>query len=299
MTTVEEPLLDGLTEGQAAALLDARQAWAAPTTEPQRRRAPDGSMREVTAEAQVIPLDGARRLLAARSGGVPAAVMRRMAELGPKAWVEHCDALEEQTEREAVAAAAEQRRVNRYASYLRHRNPLYADASYDMLRPQQQHGGKVARWWSSPRRPRSLLLSGLSRTGKTTAAYAIANEAHRSGAWVEVFTEIHLAQELRGEQADLVWARVTGCDLLFLDDWGRARATDWWKEKLQELLDQRMAGSVRGQRLLVTANTPVDQGEAYAKLIDLYGDPIPERIFDRGAVLVFDGPRIRQMVEDW
>ncbi len=270
-----------------------------PDDRPDTRRAPDGTLRAVQPDAEVIPLDRVRWALERRAGRFPESVRKLMADMTPQEWEAHCDELEARTDREALAAAAEARRANRYASYLRRRSPKYAGASYAMLRADQQHGGRVARWWSSSHRPRSLLLAGVSRTGKTTAAYAIANEAHESGAWVEVFTEIDLAGLLKGDGAAAVWARVTGCDLLFVDDWGRARATDWWKEQLQQLLESRISRAEQGQRLLVTSNTPGDREEAYAELVDRYGDPIVERVIDGGGLLMFDGPRIRQMLENW
>jgi DNA replication protein DnaC len=282
--------------GVAAALVASRAGWAG---KPERRRAPDGTTRRVSGDAVVIPLRAMHRAVA-YANGTSMSQQRRdeLAMMTPAELDAYCDALEKVTDDAAVAAAAEGRRVNRYSAYLRHRNPKYAGSDYGMLRPDQLHGGKVSRWWSSPRRPRSVLMAGRSRTGKTTAGYAIANEAHTSGAWVEVFTEIELTQALRDDtRAAGVWSRVVGCDLLFLDDWGRARGTDWWKEQLQELLDIRIARAVDGHRLLVTANTPGDQEEAYAELVERYGDPIVERVIDGGGVLMFDGPRIRDLVE--
>lgn len=292
MTDQLGSFLETLPAGEAALLLAARNRAVPHRTE--KRRAPDGSRREV-GDAEIIPFAAA----ASAFGKVPDSVVKLMEEMSPEEWKAHCDALVADTERKAAEAAAEARRANRFASYLRRRNPRYAGASYAMLKPDQRHGGKVARWWSSPRKPRSLLLTGVSRTGKTTAAYAIANEAHVSGAWVEVFTEIELARLLRGDEADAVWSRVIGCELLFLDDWGRARATDWWKERLQDLFEARFARADDGHRQLVTANTPRDRAEAYAELVDRYGDPIVERVIDGGAILMFDGPRVRTMVEDW
>lgn len=293
MTAVENvpaALLGGMTPDQVATLVAARDSWA-DGGRTEKRLAPDGTWREVSGDAQVIPLAGLRRQVMARSG--------RPDGLTDEQWEAHCDALIAEVDRQAAEAAAEARRANRYASYLRRRSPKYAESSYAMLKPDQLHGGKVARWWSSPRRPRTLFLAGRSRTGKTTAGYAIANEAHASGAWVEVFTELDLARLLKDDDTGAVWDRVIGCDLLFLDDWGRARGTDWWKEILQQLLDIRQAGASLGRRLLVTANTPVDLTAAYEELVVRYGDPIPERVIDGGGILMFDGARIRQLLEDW
>jgi DNA replication protein DnaC len=294
MTDQMAAFLESLPADQARLLLADRDRALPHRVE--MRRAPDGSRRPV-ADAEVIPINA--MAAAALGSTLPDSVRKLMAEMAPAEWEAHCDALVRATEEEAARSAAEARRANRFASYLRRRNRAYANASYELLRPDQQHGGKVARWWSSPRKPRSLLLTGVSRTGKTTAAYAIANEAHACGAWVEVFTEIELARLLKSDEADAVWSRVLDCELLFLDDWGRARATDWWKEQLQNLFEARFSRRDEGLRQLVTANTPRDQAEAYAELVDRYGDPIVERVIDYGAILMFDGPRVRTIVEDW
>lgn len=291
-----EDFLATLPPEQAALLLSARDRH--DPGRPEMRRAPDGTRRAV-GDAEVIPIGSAKSALAAKGAYLPDSVLELRAGMTDKEWAAHCDQLVAATEAEAAEEAAAARKANRYASYLRRRNPKYAGASYGMLRSDQQHGGKVARWWTSPRRPRSLLLAGLSRTGKSTAGYAIANEAHSLNVWVEVFTEVQLAKMLRGEDAGSAWDRVVGCGLLFLDDLGRGRATDWWREQLQELLDIRISRASEGQRLLVTANTPSNQGEAYAELVDRYGDPVVERIIDGGGVLMFDGPRVRELVTEW
>jgi DNA replication protein DnaC len=288
----EDDLLKGLTPDQVAALQEnRRRARAENDGKPRKRLAPDGSWRQVNGDAEVIPLHAFRP-----RSSLSAELAAEIAQ-DPDGWAARADALIAASDKEAAEVAAEVRRANQFASYLRRRNPKYASASFEALRPAQRHGGKVQRWWGS--KVRSLLMTGLARTGKTTAAYAIANQAHAAGAWVEVFTEIDLNTQLRGEQADAAWARAIGCDLLFIDDWGKVRATDWWKERLHELFDARMAGAARGQRLLVTANTPSSEKDAYGQLVDRYGDPIVERVIDGGGILIFDGPRIRELVESW
>jgi DNA replication protein DnaC len=291
-----------VTTLQAAELVAASGKWADRTQE--RRMAPDGRLRLVTEDAVPVTEDAAARLLAGLVQAVPDDVKRRLQQgfngRSAEQNVARADQLLAESDAEALAAGAQARKVNRYAAYLRNRNPKYAGAAYPMLKPDQDVGGRVSRWWLSPSRPRTLLMCGVSRTGKTTAGYAIANHAHATGAWVEVFTEVELSRLLRGDDtAGPAWARATECDLLFLDDWGRARATDWWKEQLQELLDVRFAKVDAGLRMLVSANTPSDKDAAYAELVDRYGDPIFERVIDGGGIMMFDGPRIRNVLEDW
>src|SRR5690554_4688824 len=100
----------------------------------------------------------------------------------------------DQAEMEAIQ---ERQAANRNLAFIRSRPSRYANASYATLRPEQDPNGLVSRWLDSG--PRSLLIAGPSRTGKTTAAYAIANDAHERGIWVLVRTATSLAAALKPE----------------------------------------------------------------------------------------------------
>lgn len=177
---------------------------------------------------------------------------------------------------------------NRHAAYLRRRPARYAAAGYGMLTDRQAHGGKIARWWDSG--IRALVLQGPSRTGKTTAAYAIGNAVHATGAWVEAWTAADLSEALKPDRDEGAYDRVVRCDLLILDDLGRERATEWWLEHLQRVVDARCSDE---RRLVVTAN------EDPAALIARYGDPLVERILDGAGRLLFDGPAVREARVEW
>lgn len=291
-----------VTASQAHDLTRAAEHWA--DHEPERRRAPDGRMRRVSEDAARVDAQAVEATLKMVGLVMPDStaqrIARKFAGLTAEQTLAQIDQEIADADREAHAQAGEERRRNRYQAYLKNRSPKYADVTYETLRPDQRHGGRVERWLDSPRKPRCLLATGTSRTGKTTALYSIANDAHARGVYVEVFTEAQLYKGLKNPDTNhAVWTRATDCELLFIDDWGRNRATDWWKETLQELLDYRFGRYEHGLRQIVSANTPVDQDQAYAELVDRYGDPIVERMIDGGGLLVFDGPRIRNLMEDW
>ncbi len=185
--------------------------------------------------------------------------------------------------------------ANRAITYTRRRPSRYAGASYDILTPAQNPDGKIARWWDAG--PRSLVLAGPARTGKTTAAYAIANDVHTRDVWVMAWTAADLSAALKPDSSEpLAYDYATTCPLLLLDDLGRERATDWWLEQLQRIVDARCANE---RRLLVTTNSGGSADETYDQLVTRYGTPVVERLIDGGGVLVLDGPTVRQVVTEW
>lgn len=196
--------------------------------------------------------------------------------------------------REAAERAARQA-ANRAVVYTRRRPSRYATAAYDQLRADQDPDGKVSRWWASG--PRSLVLAGPTRTGKTTAAYAIANDVHRQQQWVMVWTAADLSAALKPDSAEpMAYEYAITCPLLVIDDLGRERVTDWWLEQLQRIVDHRCAHE---RRLIVTTNTAADADAVYDELSDRYGHPVVERLLDGGGLLVLDGPPVRRVMSEW
>lgn len=185
--------------------------------------------------------------------------------------------------------------ANRQIAYTRHLPSRYTGASYAGLRPTQDPRGLIASWWD--RGPRTLLLAGPARTGKTYAAYAIANAVHADRHWVVARSAADLSAGLKPDSDEpLLYSYATECDLLVLDDLGRERVTDWWLDQVQRIVDAR-CGNVR--RLVVTTNSEPTKQAAYAAIADRYGDPIAERIIDGGGVVILDGPAIREVVTEW
>lgn len=194
-----------------------------------------------------------------------------------------------------MAAIRSRQAANRHAAFERRRPSRYACANYDRLRPEQDPGGLVSGWWE--RGPRSLVLAGPVRTGKTTAAYAIANAAHAALCWVVAVTAADLSADLKPDGDPLAYDQAVACDLLVIDDLGRERVTDWWLEQLQRLVDARCAHE---RRLVVTTNvTAPDPDQLYDQLVTRYGDPVVERLIDDGGVVALDGPAVRKVVTEW
>jgi len=192
-------------------------------------------------------------------------------------------------------AFRERQAANKNRAYTRHRPSRYADASYDKLTPDQNPRGMVATWLANG--PRALVLAGPTRTGKTTAGYAICNDAAAAGQWVIARTAADLSAALKPDSDEpLIYSYLCGCDLLMIDDLGRERVTDWWLEQIQRGVDARCGNE---RRLIVTTNSAASADAAYDELVARYGHPVTERLIDDGAVLVLDGPPVRRVVTEW
>ncbi|WP_330438801.1 ATP-binding protein [Micromonospora sp. NBC_00821] len=203
--------------------------------------------------------------------------------------------LQIQADREELAAIQSRQAANRAVVYTRRRPSRYATAAYDRLRLDQDPAGKVSRWWDNG--PRTLVLAGPTRTGKTTAAYAIANAVHHQEQWVMVWTAADLSAALKPDSSEpLAYDYATTCALLVIDDLGRERVTDWWLEQLQRIVDHRCSHE---RRLIVTTNTAGEAGAVYDELSARYGHPVVERLLDGGGLLVLDGPPVRHLMSEW
>lgn len=224
-----------------------------------------------------------------------AADIKRLSGEDSDAEMERIRQLIADADRAEMEAMRARQAANRNRAYAKQRPARYADASYDMLTEHQAHNGKVARWWDAG--PRAIVLAGPARTGKTTAAYAIANDVHSRGAWTVVRTAADLSAALKPDSGEpLAYQYATECELLLVDDLGRERVTDWWLEQLQRIVDTRCSN---GRRMITTTNHGANATETYDQLSERYGYPLVERLIDDGAVLVFDGPATRNVVREW
>lgn len=165
---------------------------------------------------------------------------------------------------------------------------MYAEARVDKL-AADQHPDKLRAWWTSGRR-NLLLRSSTVGNGKTHAAYAVANEVC-ARVWVEAWTVADLVAAIRpGEHDVAVWRAATRCSLLILDDLGQEYTTDWVREHVHRLLDQRARD---GKRTIITTNlngTELEERYQSAALLD--------RLVHDTLVIEFTGPSRRQPV-DW
>ena len=113
------------------------------------------------------------------------------------------------------------------------------------------------------RRKPSLFISGDLGTGKTHLAAAMANEIIENGRPVKYATFTQMTQEIRAAfysesketEAEAVRKYKTA-PLLFLDDLGKEKATEWSLAKLFELIDSRYSN---GLPTVITSNYTLDQ----------------------------------------
>ena len=139
---------------------------------------------------------------------------------------------------------------------------------------------------------RGLWLMGNTGTGKTTLGMLIASEALKAGKSVGVYFTPKLLTRIRQtyQEADnenayaKFFERVTSVDLLYIDDLGSERHTDWVVEQLYAVINERYESR---RPMLVTSNAEgdVDKGQrqledqigrrTVSRLVEICGDPLP------------------------
>lgn len=141
---------------------------------------------------------------------------------------------------------------------------------------------------------RGMWLIGNTGTGKTTLGMLIAKAAADAGHSVGVYFTPKLLTRIRqtyqaadGEDSYAVFfERLTSVDLLYIDDLGSERHTDWVVEQLYALVNERYE---RQRSMLVTSNAEadedVDKGQrrleeqigsrTVSRLVEICGDPLP------------------------
>jgi len=137
-----------------------------------------------------------------------------------------------------------------------------------------------------------LWLMGDTGTGKTTLGMLVASQALAAGKSVAVYFTPKLLnrirqtyQEAESENAyTAFFDQVTSVDLLYIDDLGSERHTDWVVEQLYAVINERYENR---RSVLVTSNAPgdVDRGtrelreeigsRTVSRLIEICGDPLP------------------------
>ena len=139
---------------------------------------------------------------------------------------------------------------------------------------------------------RGMWLMGNTGTGKTTLGMLVAKTALAAGRTVAVYFAPKLLTQIRqtyqateSEDAyDAFFRRLTGVDLLYIDDLGSERHTDWVVEQLYALVNERYENQ---RSVLVTSNAGRDVAEGrkqlgeqigsrtVSRLIEICDDPLP------------------------
>ena len=142
-------------------------------------------------------------------------------------------------------------------------------------------------------RGKGLWFMGGTGTGKTTLGMLIASEALKAGKSVGIYFAPKLLTRIRQtyQEADQenayarFFERVTSVDLLYIDDLGSERRTDWVVEQLYAVINERYENQ---RPMLVTSNAKgeiIDEGQqqledqiggrTISRLIEICGDPLP------------------------
>jgi DNA replication protein DnaC len=139
---------------------------------------------------------------------------------------------------------------------------------------------------------KGMWLMGNTGTGKTTLGMLVAKTALAAGRTVAVYFTPKLLTQIRqtyqateSEDAyDAFFKRLTSVDLLYIDDLGAERHTDWVVEQLYALVNERYENQ---RSVLVTSNAAQDVEEGrrqleeqigsrtVSRLIEICGDPLP------------------------
>jgi DNA replication protein DnaC len=139
---------------------------------------------------------------------------------------------------------------------------------------------------------RGMWLMGNTGTGKTTLGMLVAKSALAAGKTVAVYFTPKLLTQIRqtyqatdSEDAyEAFFRRLTSVDLLYIDDLGSERHTDWVVEQLYALVNERYENQ---RSLLVTSNAERDVEEGrtqleqqigprtVSRLVEICDDPLP------------------------
>jgi DNA replication protein DnaC len=139
----------------------------------------------------------------------------------------------------------------------------------------------------------SILVTGMTGTGKTYVACALAQQACRKGFRAVYRRASRLFDEMRLARADGTWARVLArvarIDVLVIDDFAIAPLTDEQRRDLLELLDDRY-----GSRSTIVTSQ-LDPKDWHDYLADpTLADAICDRLLHSAHRLVLKGPSRRK-----
>jgi DNA replication protein DnaC len=139
----------------------------------------------------------------------------------------------------------------------------------------------------------NVVITGMTGTGKTYLACALAQQACRKGFRALYRRVSRLLDELTLARADGSYVRLLGklarADVLILDDWGMTPLRDQDRRDLHEVLDDRYAT----RSTIVTSQLPV------SKWHDYLGDPssadaICDRMIHNAHRIMLKGPSRRK-----
>lgn len=174
-------------------------------------------------------------------------------------------AVQEQTRRNDVEIARDRTFTNPKSKQCR----FETSQDSENLRKVRKYADK----WDEVKNTAGLMLWGGVGTGKTHAAYCLANALIDNGVSVYITSISALADSVFEDSygKSNTMSRIRGCGLLILDDIGTERETSFMMEKAFEFVDARIE---TGRPLVVTTNISPMQ-------MDAATDIGKKRVFDR------------------
>jgi DNA replication protein DnaC len=132
---------------------------------------------------------------------------------------------------------------------------------------------------------KGMWLMGNTGTGKTTLGMLVAKTALSEGRTVAVYFTPKLLTQIRQtyqateseDSYDAFFRRLTSVDLLYIDDLGAERHTDWVVEQLYALVNERYENQ---RSMLVTSNAGKDVEEGRKQLEDQIGSRTVSRLIE-------------------
>jgi DNA replication protein DnaC len=143
----------------------------------------------------------------------------------------------------------------------------------------------------------NVTITGMTGTGKTYLACALAQQACRKGHRALYRRASRLAGELGLARADGTYARLLDklqrVEVLIIDDWGHAPLRDTDRHDLLEILDDRYGS----RATIVTSQVPPKKWHAYINE-PTHADAICDRLLHNAHRLVLKGPSRRNPKEE-
>ncbi len=218
--------------------------------------------------------------------------------LGPEDVARECECRAERLER-ARSRGVASKIPQRYSGVSFDRPPV-SDMAKDL---RARHGFRAAQNYLEDLDENlvngtGLWFMGNTGTGKTSLGMLIAKEAMSKGKTVAIYFTPKLLTEIRktyqaadsNDAYDKFFRRLSSVDLLYLDDLGSERHTDWVVEQLYALVNERY--EIQGSTI-VTSNAPyesdvikaVENGQrllaeqigmrTVSRLVQMCAEPVP------------------------